>query len=71
MGLERARRAAVASGLALKWISPPKSNFEVETPVATEEADHAQIEGSFAASFARIEPASDRAQLLDFTEHRP
>ena len=45
--------------------------LKVETPVATEEADHAQVEGSSAAPFPRIEPASNRPQLLHFPEHRP
>src|ERR1035438_7385206 len=42
----------------------------VENPVAPEEADHAQVEGSSAAPFARTEPASDRPQLWHFPEQR-
>ena len=41
----------------------------VENPVAPEEADHAQVEGSSAAPFARTEPASDRSQLWHFPAH--
>ena len=55
-------QAAVATGV-LHW--------KVEKPIATDEADYAQAEGSTAAPFPRIEPASDRPQLFDFTEHRP
>jgi hypothetical protein len=54
MGLERRRKAVVATGSTGKW----------RIPVATEEADHAQVEGSSAATFARTEPASDCPQLL-------
>jgi len=49
----------------------PPPEIHLRDPVATEEADHAQVEGSSAAPFARNEPASDRSQLLDFAEHRP
>src|ERR1039457_1162567 len=43
----------------------------VENPVATEEADHAQVEGSSAAPFPRTEPAPDRPQLFPLAKHCP
>src|SRR6266436_4547781 len=49
MRLERRRRAAVVVDSTDKW----------RLPVATEEADHAQVEGSSAAPFPRTEPAPD------------
>ena len=39
-------------------------------PVATDEADHAQVERGSAAPFPRIEPASDRPQLFHLAENR-
>src|SRR3954471_18593721 len=61
MRLERRGRAAVATELHWKW----------RLPVATEEADHAQVEGSSAAPFPRTEPASDRPRLFHFPKHGP
>jgi hypothetical protein len=39
--------------------------------VATEEADHAQVEGSSAATIARTEPTPACPRLFDLTEHSP
>jgi hypothetical protein len=58
--LEQRRKAAVAVGI-----------LHLEKPIATDEADYAQVERSTAAPFLGIEPASDRPHLFDFPEHRP
>src|SRR3954452_24882607 len=61
LGLERRRRQRWRLDSTRKW----------RPLVATEEADHAQVEGSSAAPFPRTEPASDRPRLFHFPKHGP
>ena len=64
---DRRRIGTAASGQPWRLDSTGK----LRLPVATEGADHAQVEGSSAAPFPQTEPAPDRPQLFHLAKHRP